>query len=133
MGRRTTSRATSTPRGAASSPRKEAAGGKSPVVSIPTDWLYEVAPRRMVGVKFIYQYGSIFDNGKAARDLGFRTTVPLVETFRRQIAWSERAGTYRRADEEPLQDVLLDAFTRGQKPAPGQVHDFNPWGNEPES
>ncbi|WP_437604982.1 NAD-dependent epimerase/dehydratase family protein [Sorangium sp. So ce834] len=112
---------------------QEAAGGKSPVVSIPTDWLYEVAPRRMVGVKFIYQYGSIFDNGKAARDLGFRTTVPLVETFRRQIAWSERAGTYRRADEEPLQDVLLDAFTRGQKPAPGQVHDFNPWGNEPES
>jgi nucleoside-diphosphate-sugar epimerase len=107
----------------------EAVGSTSRKVGIPTDWLYEVAPRRSVGVKCIYQYPSIFDNTKAARDLGFRTTVPLVETFRRQLAWMETAGPWPRIEDEPYQDVLIDAFERGVKPDPSKVHDFNPWGN----
>jgi hypothetical protein len=102
-------------------------------VGIPTDWLYAGAPRRSIGVRFIYQYPSIFDNAKAARDLGFRTTVSLVETFRRQLAWMEASGTVTRAEDEPYEDLLIDAYDRGELPDPAQVHDFNPWGNETES
>ena len=102
-------------------------------VAIPTDWLYRVAPRRSVGVRFIYQYPSIFDNTAAARDLGFRTTVPLVETFRRQLSWIEANGTATPAEDEPYQDVLIDAYERGALPDPARVHDFNPWGNGTES
>jgi nucleoside-diphosphate-sugar epimerase len=106
-----------------------AAGGRSPIVHIPTRWIAEVAPRRSVGLNFIYQYGSIFDNRKAARDLGFRTTVPLVETFRRQIAWMESSGRVARVEEDPFQDVLIEAFEKRTQPAPDRLRDFNPWGN----
>ena len=106
-----------------------AAGGDSPIVHIPTMWLAEVAPRRSVGLQFIYQYGSTFDNHKAARDLGFGTTVPLVETFRRQIAWMEGSGRVARADDDRFQDVLIAAFEKGQRPDPDQLRDFNPWDN----
>jgi nucleoside-diphosphate-sugar epimerase len=111
---------------------QEAVGGgqRSRRVAIPTGWLYEVAPRRSVGASFIYQYPSVFDNDKARRDLDFHTTVPLVETFRRQLAWMESRGGWPRTEEEPYQDVLVDAYERGQKPDPARVHDFNPWGNE---
>jgi nucleoside-diphosphate-sugar epimerase len=107
----------------------QAAGGRAPLVNVPTAWLSEVAPRRCVGLKFIYQYPSIFDNRKAARDLGFRTTVPLVETFRRQIAWMEKSGKVARAEDEPFEDVLLEAFAANRRPAPERFRDFNPWGN----
>ena len=108
----------------------EAAGGRAPLVHIPTGWLYEAAPRRCVGLQFIYQYGSTFDNRKAARDLGFRTTVPLVETFRRQIAWMESRGPIVRADADRFQDVLIEAFQKRQRPDAAALRDFNPWGND---
>jgi nucleoside-diphosphate-sugar epimerase len=102
-------------------------------VAIPTDWLHGVAPRRSIGLQFIYRYPSIFDNGAAARDLGFETRVPLVETFRRQLAWMEACGTAARVEDDPYQDVLIEAHEGGVLPDPARVHDFNPWGNETES
>jgi nucleoside-diphosphate-sugar epimerase len=110
----------------------QAAGGPrpSPIVHIPTSWLAEAAPRRSVGINFIYQYASTFDNSKAARDLGFRTTVPLVETFRRQIAWMESTGRVPPVEEDPFQDVLIEAFEKHARPAPERLRDFNPWGND---
>jgi len=107
----------------------EAAGGRFEMASVPTDFLYAAAPRRAVGVKYIYQYPSVFDNSNAAQDLGFKTTVPLAETFRRQIRWMESVGKVRRADEETFTDVLLDAYRRGEPDLRGQALDFNPWGN----
>ncbi len=110
----------------------EAAGSatRSAIVHIPTSWLADVAPRRAVGINFIYQYGSTFDNRKAARDLGFRTTVPLVETFRRQIAWMESTGRVDRAEDDPFQDLLIQAYESHRRPAPDRLRDFNPWGND---
>jgi len=109
----------------------QAAGAHRPLeaVNIPTAWLYEVAPRRCVGLRDIYQYGSIFDNRKAARDLGFATTVPLGETFRRQIAWMEKSGRVARTEDDPFQDTLIEAFRAGRRPTPGSYRDFTPWGN----
>jgi len=107
----------------------EAVGGKFVPAHIPTDWLYRVAPRRAVGVKYIFQFPSVFDNSKAARDLGFRTTVPLVETFHRQVAWMEKAGKMRKVEEEPFTDLMIAAHKAGKDPVLPEGMDFNPWGN----
>jgi len=107
----------------------EAAGGKLNMASVPTDFAYAAAPRRSVGVKFIYQYPSIFDNSKAARDLGFKTTVPLVETFRKQIDWMEKTGKMVKVEDENFTDVLLEAQKAGTPDLKGKTKDFNPWGN----
>jgi nucleoside-diphosphate-sugar epimerase len=104
--------------------------GREPVIEhIPTDWLYTHAPRRSVGVKYIYRYDSVFDNSKAARDLGFKTTVPLVETFRRQVEWMDATGRTRKAEDEPFEDLMIEAHRTGTKPVLPEGLDFNPWGN----
>lgn len=112
-----------------------AAGGSANIEHIPATWLRQVAPRRSLGVWFIYRFPSVYDNAKAERDLGFRTTVPLIETFRRQIAWMEGSGTLKRVEEEPCEDVLLEGWKKGREwlgDDPRWV-DWNPWGNNPEN
>ncbi len=108
----------------------DAVGGSFNPVYIPTDWLYAQAPHRAVGVKYIYQFPSIFDNSKAARDLSFKTTVPLVETFKRQVAWMEKAGKLKKVEEEPFEDLMIEAFKKGTKPVLPEGMDWNPWGNQ---
>jgi nucleoside-diphosphate-sugar epimerase len=106
-----------------------AVGGKFNPVYIPTEWLYAQAPHRAVGVKYIYQYPSVFDNSKAARDLGFKTTIPLVETFRRQVAWMEETGKLKKVDEDCFEDLMMEAYQKGLKPNLPEGMDWNPWGN----
>lgn len=107
----------------------KAVGGKFNPVHIPTEWLYSQAPRRSLGVKYIYQYPSIFDNTKAKRDLGFQTTVPLAETWRRQFEWMEQAGRTQEVEEDRFEDVMVEAFQKNRKPELPEGMDFNPWGN----
>jgi nucleoside-diphosphate-sugar epimerase len=107
----------------------QASGGTFNPVYIPTEWLYSVAPRRSVGVKYIFQYGSIFDNTKAKRDLGYKTTVSLVETFRRQYDWMEKEGKLKKTEEEPFEDLVIEAFQKGTKTFSQPLNDSNPWGN----
>lgn len=109
---------------------KGAVGSTSELIHVPVDWLASVAPRRSVGVAYVYQFPALFDNAKAARDLGFKTTVPMVETFHRQIAWMDESGTTKPAGEDPFQDVLIDAFLRGKRPDAWSFRDFNAWGND---
>ena len=107
-----------------------AAGAPEPrLAHIPSAWLYRQAPHRSVGIQYTYRFPSIFDNAKAARDLGFRTSVPLVETFRRQIAWMESESLIKSADSEHVQDELAAAYAEGRDVVPGRFVDWNPWGN----
>lgn len=108
----------------------EAAGAKAAnTVKIPSAWLYAQAPRRSVGIQYIYRHPSVFDNRKAARDLGFKTTVSLRDTFARQIRWMESAGKLKKTGEEAVQDELCAAFQEGRDIRAGAFDDWNPWGN----
>ncbi len=111
-----------------------AAGGTANLVHVPSEWLRKAAPRRSLGVWFIYRFASIYDNSKAARDLGFRTTVPLAETFRRQLRWMEESGKLPRVEDEPSEDCIVEAFGAGKDRIddPRWV-DWNPWGNGTEN
>jgi nucleoside-diphosphate-sugar epimerase len=112
----------------------EAAGGAADLVHVASSWLRLVAPRRSLGVWFIYRFPSIYDNSKAERDLDFRTTVPLVETFRRQIRWMEETGVIRSVAEDPCEDCLLQAWKAGHERIDDRRWvDFNPWGNNTEN
>ena len=107
----------------------KAVGGTFKPAYIPTDWLYSVAPRRSVAVKFILQYPALFDNTKAATDLKFKTTVPLVEMWRRQFEWMEKSGKTKKVEEEPFEDLVIGAYQKGVKPELPEGMDYNPWGN----
>jgi nucleoside-diphosphate-sugar epimerase len=107
----------------------QAIGGKFNPVHIPTEWLYAQAPRRSIGVKYIYQYPSIFDNSKAARDLGFKTTVLLEDTFRRQVAWMEKRGKMKDVMDEPFEDIMIEGYQKNQRDFLDSKLDWNPWGN----
>lgn len=96
---------------------------------IPSDWLYQQAPRRSVGIQYIFRHGSIYDNSKAERDLGFRTTVSLNELFRRQIAWMQDEGLLKATGDETVQDELSAAWNEKRGIRPGAFEDKNPWGN----
>ncbi len=108
----------------------KAAGAGPEIVHIPTDWLYSVAPRRSVGIQYIYKHDSIFDNSKAVRDLDFKTTVPLVETFRRQIRWMEEKGNILPVEKDRFEDIMIDSYNKGTIPSPDGWTDFNTWGNK---
>ena len=108
----------------------QAAGAPAPdLAHIPSDWLYGQAPRRSVGIQFIYRFPSVFDNAKAARDLGLQTTVSLVETFRRQVAWMAAEGLVKKAEQEAVQSELIAAWRERRDVVPGRFEDWNPWGN----
>jgi nucleoside-diphosphate-sugar epimerase len=107
-----------------------AARAPAPVFEhIPSSWLYAQAPRRSVGIEFIYKYPSVFDNTKAARDLGYRTTLSLFETFQRQIAWMEASGTLKSSGEETVQTELVAAWRQKRDADSTRFRDWNPWGN----
>jgi nucleoside-diphosphate-sugar epimerase len=108
----------------------EAAGAPPPKFAhIPSDWLYAQAPRRSVGIQYIFRYPSVFNNAKAARDLGFKTRVSLRETFRRQIAWMEAEGLLKETGQEHVQDELAQAWQEHRPVRAGSFEDCNPWGN----
>jgi nucleoside-diphosphate-sugar epimerase len=98
-------------------------------VHIPSPWLYAQAPRRCVGIQYIFRHPSVFDNRKAARDLGFKTTVSLLETFRRQITWMEEEGLLKASASEQVQDELSAAWLEKRDIVPGRFEDKNSWGN----
>jgi nucleoside-diphosphate-sugar epimerase len=108
----------------------EAAGAPKPnFAHIPTAWLYAQAPRRSVGIQYTFQHASVFDNSKAERDLGFKTTVPLVETCRRQVKWMEQEGLLKKVEQETVQDELAAAWAEKRDIIPGRFEDWNAWGN----
>lgn len=66
----------------------EAIGAPAPeFVCIPTDALVKLAPEEAFLAKVNFSGNNLFDNKAAREDLGFRITVPWVDTARRTIGW----------------------------------------------
>jgi len=63
-----------------------------------------------------------------ARDMGFKTTVPLVETFRRQVAWMEKSGKTKKWKTSPSRTCCSPRA--GVAPSPSSPKAWTqPWGN----
>ena len=48
------------------------------LVHIPTNFLFEIAPKAAEWCKENFQYNNIFDNTAAKADLDFRYTIPCA-------------------------------------------------------
>ncbi len=57
------------------------------LVYVPTDVLAEAVPDRTGMLLAHFQYSTVFDNGKARRDLDFEYTIPFAEGVERTIDW----------------------------------------------
>ena len=57
------------------------------LVHVPTEHLSAVAPDRTAMLRDHFQFSTVFDNGKAARDLDFEYTISFREGVERTIDW----------------------------------------------
>lgn len=78
-------------------------------VHIPTELLRTVAPERTGMLEAHFQYSTVFDNGKARRDLDFRYTIPLEEGVRRTVSHLERTVGIDDCDSAD-DDRIIDAW-----------------------
>ncbi len=86
-------------------------GGTFSPVYIPTETLREVAPGLAGGTYEIFEWPSVFDNGKLKRDTGYTgQTIPFREGARRTLAWLEANGRLKDSDEDDYEDRLIAAW-----------------------
>jgi len=93
--------------------RRIAAGIGAPdpeFVYVPTGLLVEALPERTQGLRDHYQYGTVFDNAKVRRDLGFEYTIPLEEGARRGAEWLDERDRIRSPEVDPEYDRLVEAW-----------------------
>ncbi|MBV9849951.1 MAG: NAD-dependent epimerase/dehydratase family protein [Armatimonadetes bacterium] len=89
----------------------EVVGGTFDPVHIPTDVLREAAPQWAGGTHEIFQWPSIFDNGKIKRDTDYRgQAIPWREGARRTAAWLEEKGWLKDSDTDDYEDRLIAAW-----------------------
>ena len=95
----------------------QAIGAPPPtIVHIPTDALARLAPVRTAVVAQNFQFNNIFDNTAAHRDLGFQFTIPLAAGIPGWYRSLDEAGLIENSDDDPLEDALIDAWTRTPRP-----------------
>jgi len=89
----------------------EVVGGTFNPVYIPTNTLREVAPGIAGGTYEIFEWPSVFDNGKLKRDTDYAgQTIDLKEGTRRTLAWLEANGKLKDSDTDDYEDRLADAW-----------------------
>jgi hypothetical protein len=59
-----------------------------------------------------YRHANIFDSSAARADLGFRTTIPLLEGMRRTIAWLDAERQIGVGQVDSVYDRVVDAWSR---------------------
>ena len=80
------------------------------LVHIPTDVLFEIAPKEAEWCRENFQYNNIFDNTAAKTDLNFRYTIPFVEGVRRIVAWLDVRGRIHDKDEPEIYDKIIERW-----------------------
>ncbi len=86
-------------------------GGEFHPVHIPTDTLREAAPNFAGSTYEIFEWPSVFDNGKLKRDTDYAgQTVSFEEGTRRTLAWLEANGKLKDSDADDYEDRLAAAW-----------------------
>ncbi len=82
------------------------------LVHIPTDVLFEIAPKEAEWCRENFQYNNIFDNTAAKTDLNFHYTIPFVEGVRRIVAWLDARDRIHDKDESPIYSKIIEKWKR---------------------
>lgn len=80
------------------------------LVHIPTDLLFEIAPKAAEWCRENFQYNNIFDNAAAKADLNFRHTIPFVEGVRRIVDWLGARGRIHNKDEPEIYNGIIEKW-----------------------
>ena len=80
------------------------------LVHIPTDLLFEIAPKAAEWCRENFQHNNIFDNTAAKSDLNFRYRIPFVEGARRVIAWLDARGRIHDKDEPEVYGEIIERW-----------------------
>ena len=80
------------------------------LVHIPTDLLFEIAPKAAEWYRENFQYNNIFDNTAAKADLNFRYTVPFVEGVRHIVGWLDARGRVHDKDEPEVYSEIIERW-----------------------
>lgn len=100
----------------------EVVGGSFEPVHIPTDTLYEVAPKWAGSTHEILSWPSIFDNSKLKRDTDYTgQNITWKEGVQRTVTWLEGKGKIADSDKDDYEDRLIAAWRAqtGQLPQQG--------------
>ncbi len=87
----------------------------SPIIHIPTDMLFEIAPKAAEWCRENFQYNNIFDNAAAKADLNFRYTIPFVEGVHRIVGWLEARERIHDEDEPELYSEIIERWRHFSK------------------
>ena len=80
------------------------------LVHIPTDLLFEIAPKAAEWCRENFQYNNIFDNTAAKADLNFRYTLPFVEGVRCIVDWLDTHGRVHDQDEPEVYSEIIERW-----------------------
>ena len=80
------------------------------LVHIPTDLLFEIAPKASEWCRENFQYNNIFDNTAAKADLNFRYTLPFIEGVRRIVDWLDTRGRIHAQDEPEVYSEIIERW-----------------------
>ena len=80
------------------------------LVHIPTDLLFEIAPKAAEWCRENFQYNNIFDNAAAKADLNFGYTIPFVEGVRRIVDWLDARGRIHDKDEPEVYSEIIERW-----------------------
>lgn len=80
------------------------------LVHIPTDVLREVAPDRTEMLRDHFQYSTVFDNGKAERDLDFEYTIDFEAGIERTVNWLDAHDEITVGEGDAFEDALVAAW-----------------------
>ena len=96
-------------------------GGTFNPVYLPTETLREAAPHLAGGTYEIFEWPSIFDNGKLKRDTDYAgQTISFDEGTRRTLAWLEENGKLKDSDGDDYEDRLVAAWREKTSELPRQ-------------
>lgn len=81
-----------------------------PLVHIPCEVMYAMAPDRLANLMENYRFNNIFDNTAAQIDLDYRYTIQFAHGVRQTIAWLEANHRIENSDDDPFDDAIIAAW-----------------------